>query len=369
MPKCQNKAYIDKYIKYLEFQLAEKQLVYASAKRSLHYALEICDYFSPDVKKATTRQFEKWFAEQLTRKAYHNAGTSGVKKTPKKIGVETQKKIMIQTIKFLKFINFLDKNKPVVLFNSKKASIPEVAEFWIVNTKKNKTYEKVEVKQEKIKEVIDYLFSTGNYLDEMLGVLVSFLNDSGCRFGESCTLLEQDITVEGEYLIVKLRESKTATRTLSLLLCKETMKHWLRKFPNKGKNGLVFCQKDGSPVSYDKLRFRFKEVLTQQKIEWAKYKAFHYLRSLTATRFNKWDSGIANFWFGWADRSMRRTYSQYSYKDCQKQYLKTLKEEKNPMLDAKLSILDENIKDQKEALIDMVRSAVKKEMEITNQKR
>lgn len=346
-PACENKEYLLKYIEFLDNEITQQRLVYSSATRNLRYAIIFSDAFYPNIIKASQGAVEDWFAKEIQKNAVHGVGAKGVVKTNKKLSVSSHEKIKNQCEKFLKFVYFLQKNKPVILFNSKRAPIPLQTEDWYVNTKTNKEIVKPDISQDQIKSIIDYCFSTGNYLDEELGVLVSFLNDSGCRFSEGVTLLEEDFKVEGNYLIVKLRQSKTKTRTLSLLLCKEHILHWLRKFPNKGKNGLVFCSKDGNKVSYPQFRDRFKEILAKLNIKWAENKAFHYLRHLTACRFGEWDGDLASYWFGWTSRGnkMRERYSNYTYKTCQNMYVKTLKQEKNPMLDVKLSAIDEQQQD------------------------
>lgn len=335
----------------------------SSTYRSLNHAMKLCDYFHPDISKATQKQVEEWFALELDKPKVHRTSTGYLKPTGKKRSIDTLEDYSTQCIKFFKFVHFLEKDKPLLLFSSKKTSMPEQCEFISVDASKRKQYEKPRVTQDQIQQLIEYLWNQNYHLPKMTGCLVALLNDSGMRFGEAVTLRIKDIVVEGDYLIISIKESKTRTRTIVSILAKPYLISWLGQHPNKNDpDALVFYSRDNKKVNYPPMRNIFKNALSELNLEWKKYSSFHFLRHLFAARASIFPDFFLRYWLGWHDTSMRAHYSENTYKECLGYYKQMINSERNPMLDKKLCVLEEKQQSQENMILSMVREAVKKEM-------
>lgn len=340
LPASKNKDIMKKYIEWHNYQIEQKAMAHSSCVRSLRHALNLCDYF-PDLTKATQNQVEKWFAEEMNKEKVHKTSIGSMKKMGCKRSPETLEDISTQAIKFFKFINFLDKGKPLYLFSSKKAPMPEVTEFIGIDIPKRKQYEKPKVKQEQIKDLIEWLRSKSSYNFDLTGVLVSLLNDTGMRFSEAVTLRIRDVVPEEDYLVITMQESKTRTRTIVSILAKPYLNSWLATHPKKkDTNALLFCNRQGKPVNYDALRRCFLQGINGLNIEWKNNSSFHYLRHLFASRATTFPDFYMKYWMGWHDNSMRSHYTNNTYLECLKYYKKMLREENNCMLNNPLSVLD-----------------------------
>lgn len=348
-----------KYISWHDRQLENNKMSYSSCTRSLQIAYRVIDSF-PKPSEITQKKLEEWFEVETKRNKLHRTGGGYSKETKDKISLGTIQKTQSQLMKFIKFIEFLKLNKPINLFNSKRIPVPLVAQFCFSDTTKNKFYEPPRVSQEQIKELIDYLLTTGNYIDEVTGVLVAYTNDTGCRNGEALSLRHENLFQEEGYWLAQLPESKTKTRTNVLLLSKEYMSKWLAKCPTKdNKKGLIFCNKKGNKLSYDSVRLSLKKALEKKNIDWKAYSAFHYIRNLASSRVYDMPQNLAEYYFGWKGSGMRAVYSTYNWKACLPYLLKSIKG--NPMADAKLSYMEET-KSQEELMKEAIREAVRLEI-------
>lgn len=339
MAKSKNKELLEAYVRWHRQKIEQGSLAYSSAWRSLSHALKLCDYFE-DISLATQEQVEKWFAEQINKEAVVKTSTGYLKPAGRKRSAETIEDIATQGEKFFKFVRFMEKGKPLELFNSRKCPIPEVCQFLSVDTSTRKVYEKPKVSQEQIKTLIEHLRSKGEYLSEQCGTLAALLNDTGMRFSEACTLRHKNISIEGDYLVISIKQSKTRTRTVCSVLAKPYLQTWISKSPTKNDPaGLIFCTRKGTKVNYGSLRHCFNKAIEELGIEWHDRSSFHYLRHIFASRASQWSDFLIKYWLGWHDRSMRAHYSEFAYKDCLPYYLEMVKD--NPMLKAPLSYLEE----------------------------
>jgi len=354
-----NKEILNKYVEWHNYQIEQNNMAYSSSVRSLRHALNICDYF-PDVTKATQKKVEKWFAEEMNKEKVHKTSIGTLKKMGCKRSPETLEDISTQAIKFFKFVRFLEKDKPLYLFSSKRSPMPAVCEFIGVDIVKRKQYEKPKVKQEQIKELIEWLRKQGTYNNDLTGVLVSLLNDSGMRFGEAVTIRIMDVVSEEDYLVISLQESKTRTRTIVSILSKPYLINWLAKHPKKDDpKALLFCNRQGKPINYDALRRCFKKGLEALNINWKNGSSFHYLRHLFASRATSFPDFYLKYWLGWHDKSMRSHYTNNTYLECLKYYKQMLREEHNCMLDNYLSVLEKEEKKLSSSLEDRIKAMEK----------
>jgi site-specific recombinase XerD len=345
MPESKNKEYMKAYIDWHNYQIEQGAMAHSSSIRSLRHALSLCDYFHPDISKATQTKVEQWFSEEMNKEKVHKTGSGYLKPTGKKRSPETLEDFSTQAIKFFKFVRFLDKDKPLHLFSSKRSPMPEQCEFIGIDISKRKVYEKPKVKQQVVKELVEHLRSKGSYNNDLTGVLCAFLNDSGMRFSECCTLRIKDVVPEEDYLVITLQESKTRTRTIVSILAKPYLVSWLSKHPDKNNpNALLFCNRDGKPVNYDALRKCFITSIEELNIEWKSNSSFHYFRHLFASRATCFPDFYMRYWMGWHDNSMRSHYSNNTYLECLKYYKQMLREENNPMLNNYLSVLEKEDK-------------------------
>lgn len=361
VPEGQGKEILLKYVSWHEDQLTKKKMSHSSVLRSLQTAFRVVDAF-PKPFDISQKQLEDWFETETKRNKLHRSGGDGVKEGTKQISLGTIQKEQSQLIKFLKFVEFLKLNKPLSLFNSKRIPIPLIAQFCFSDTSKSKEVEPPLVSQDQIKEVIDYLLSTGNYIDGVTGVLVSYLNDSGNRLSESLSLRHENLSQEEGYWLVQIQQSKTATRTNIVLLSKNYLSKWLANCPTKNnKKGLIFCNKKGEPLSYALLRKSLTKALEKKGVKWKEYSSFHYLRHLAASRLYEMPQNLAEYYFGWSGKGMRATYSAYNWKACLPYLLKANRG--NPMMDSKLSYMEET-KSQEEVMRSMINDAVNKYLAI-----
>ena len=343
MPKSKNKDYLKAYVEWHNYQIETGAMAYSSSLRSISHALKLCDYFHPDLNQATQKQVELWFTEQMNKEKVHRTSTGYLKPLGKKRSPETLEDISTQAIKLFKFVKFLNKDKPLNLFSSKRAPMPEVCEFIGMDIPNRKQYEKPKVKQEQIQSLIDFLRKQGTYNNDLTGVLTALLNDSGMRFGEACTLRIRDVVPEEDYLVITLQESKTRTRTIVSILAKPYLVSWLSTHPDKNnKNALLFCNRKGKPVNYDALRKCFLNAIKELDIEWKHNSSFHYLRHLFASRATIFPDFHMKYWMGWHDRSMRAHYTNNTYIECLNYYKQMLIKENNCMLDKPLTTLENN---------------------------
>lgn len=363
LPASKNKEILNQYLVWHQNQIDQKKLAYSSSIRSLSHALNLCDYFYPDITQATQEQVEKWFSEELQKPKVIKTASGKLFPTGKKRSVETLEDVSTQGIKFFKFIKFIGKGKPLLLFNSKKMSLPEQFEFISVDTSSRQVYEKPRVTQEEIHKLIEYLWTKKSHLPKMIAVLTALLNDSGMRFSEATTLRLKDIIPENDYLIITLEESKTRTRSVPVILCKPYLTDWIGMHSQKNnKEALLFYSGEGIKVDYAVCRRVFNQAIKDMKINWKEQSSFHYLRHLFASRASVYPDFFLKYQLGWHDRSMRAHYSQNTYKECLGYYKQMIQQERNPMLNKNLSFIDAQQQNQEEFLLQMVRDMVKKEM-------
>lgn len=355
-----NKEIITKYIAWHNFLIEKETLAYGSALKSLQVAKRLADYI-PNLETITETQLEKYWTYQQTRPQEHKDGSENIKDTNKKLGYGGLQKINSQTIKLVKFIDFLKTGRDTILFNSKKWPVPEIARFINMPEQSKKTKEPLRVSQEDVKRLID-AFNDGTYTGGLMATLVALLNDTGLRIGEALTLQNQDITIEEDYLIIKIRESKTATRTVISVLAKPYIMNWLAQSKTRNNpNGLFFSPEKGKQIYHGFIRNNFNNKLKKLNIPWPHYKSVHYLRHIFASRCYDWPEALKSYWLGWAMRTrMLNTYSHFSYKACKKHYFAMLEEEKNPMLKQPLTKLhEEEQKQQVNWIKEMIKQQLK----------
>lgn len=351
LPDSQGKEILLQYVEWHNEKIPNK-ITYASATRSLDIALRFIDEFQKPFE-LTQRQLEKWFEKETKRNCLIRTGGDSLKETNRKISLGSIEKFQSQMLKFIKFIEFLKLKKPINLFNSKRMPVPLIAQFCFLDTNKKKQLEPPLVNQEQIKKVIDYLLSTGNYVDSVTGTLVALLNDTGMRLSEALTLRHCDLINEENYWLVQLQQSKTRTRTNVILLSKEYISKWLSTCPTKNnKQGLIFCTKTGEPVAYSPIRKSFINALEKNNVNWKTNSSFHYLRHLTASRLYEMPGNLIKYYLGWEDSEMRAVYSNYSWKVCIPYLLKSIKN--NPMNNTKLSYMEEIEPENLEAVIERI---------------
>jgi len=362
LPLSRNKEILQAYADWHNNQIDQNKIAHSSSYRSLSHAIKICDYF-PNVEKATQKQVEEWFSKEIEKPKVQRTGADTLKPSTQKRSVETLEDVSTQGIKFFKFVTFLSKGKPLLLFNSKRCSLPEQFEFISVDTSKRKEYEKPRITQKQIKELVDYLWNSKNHLEKMTGLLICLLSDTGMRFSEGVTLQIQDIQPEEDYLILNIRESKTKTRTVVSMLAKSYLINWLGSHPKKNNpEALVFFSGNGNKVSYANMRNVFFKAIKVLKINWREGQSFHFLRHLFASRATKFSDFHLRYWMGWNDKSMRAHYSNNTYLDCLGYYKQMILNEENPFIDARLCLIEEKQKSERELLLEEMREMIKKEI-------
>lgn len=354
-----------KYVEYHEGLIQKNKMTIGSAQRSISIACRICDFFE-NPKEIKQEELERWFSEEMKRKSLRRAGNDVLIPSNKQISDETARKIGNQLIKFLKFVEFLKLNKPVSLFFSKRIPVPSIAQFCIMEREKSKKYEPPLVSQLQVKQIIDELRTSTIYTERLSGVLMSFLNDTGARFGEAISLRHENLTKEGDNWIVQYNSSKTATRTNVLILSEDYIKNWVANCPTNPKKlghskGLIFSNRNGNAIEYSLIRSALKKTLRKLNIPWKNYSAVHYFRHLTASRFAEMPDNLIKYYFGWEDSSMRANYSAYNYKMVMPYLIKA--NQNNPMLSPKFSYMDEQEKTIEEKHKQEILLAVEKLIE------
>lgn len=377
LPNSKNKEIIKQYIAWHQHQIDQKKLAYSSAIRSLRHALNLCVYFYPDITTVTQKQVEEWFSYEIEKEKVHKTSTGSLKPTGTKRSVETMEDYSTQGIKFFKFVKFISKGKPLLLFNSKKMSLPEQFEFISVDTSERQTYEKPRVTQEEIQKLIEFNWTKKSHVPHMVGCMTALFNDTGMRFSEGTTLRLKDISSQGEYSVISIQQSKTRTRTVPVILCQPYLTAWIGQHPQKDNpNALLFYSnkfevdskgkkvksKEISMVDYDSCRTVFNDSIKELGISWKEKSAFHYLRHLFASRATVYPDFFLKYQLGWHDRSMRAHYSQNTYKECLGYYKQMIQQERNPMLNKKLSFLDKQQRTEEDLMIEKIRTIVLQEM-------
>lgn len=355
-PEGKNKEILLKYVQWHEYLIEQGNMAHSSSVRSLRHAINLCDYF-PDITNVSQKKVEEWYAFEMNKEKVHKTSTGTFKPMGCKRSPDTLEDFSTQAIKFFKFVKFLEKGKPFQLFSSKRSPMPVECEFIGIDLPKKKQYEKPKVKQEQIKDLIEYLRRKNTYAYDLCGVLVALLNDTGMRFSEACTLRIRDVQPEEDYFVITLQESKTKTRTIVSILAKPYLLSWMSKHPFKDdENALLFCNREGRPVNYDVLRRVFIRGLRDLNIEWQKRSSFHYLRHLFAARASVFPDFYLKYWMGWHDSSMRSHYTQNTYRECLSYYKKMLRNENNPMVDEPLSVLEKKERQANSSLQDRVKA-------------
>ena len=187
--------------------------------------------------------------------------------------------------------------------------------------------------QSEIKTLIEAA-NTGQKFSIRDQAIISLANDTGARISEILSMRNKHIRPEKNYLVVSFPESKTAPRTVISFLAKPFLEQWVRLSPNKdkGSEAFVFCQADGSPISYAGVKKSLDRALQKTKIPWVKGKSMHYFRSLFSSRAFNWSYAVKHYWLGWSFQDHEKSYTRLDYTQCTKSYFEMLQAEQNPMI-------------------------------------
>jgi integrase len=208
--------------------------------------------------------------------------------------------------------------------------------------------------------LIEELYKGKSYYSKMAAVFVAVSNDCGLRFSEIATLKRKDVQLIENFYLLTVSESKTAKRTVICALAKKFLDEW---FKLTKKNEFVFEPLEGdkdSQIVYNSLRKNLILACKKLNIDLIQGHSFHTFRHCASSRLRDMSTNEKRYFMGWKQDGLESIYTRVSWEDCKEHYFKSLKE--NPMLDFSLSEYEERGKSQEEALLEMVREAVKKEL-------
>lgn len=371
LPEGKHKTILQKYVKWHNRKIEKGTIEYSSAKRSLEIAYKILQE-APKIFDLNEEALKKWWLNNIERKVILNSKREKII-GKEKISKGTIEKERSQTLKLLKFIDFLKTKQELIYFNPGIYPRVEISKYLILEedskTDTRKEKDKIRITQHNVKDILDTM-DNGTFSGTRDAALCCLLNDGGMRFSEAAGLTCSDLRYDGEYFVVSLPRSKTRVREICCMLAEPRVRAWLNVSPNKNKkNGLLFCNKKGEPVKYDNVCRNFKKALEKNNIKFPKGYALHWLRHLFASRAEHWPENIVKYWLGWKEeRSMRANYTNYTYKSGLKYYLDMLQEENNPMLNKKISYLEENKeKEMLSTIEEMVNASVEKRLKETKE--
>ena len=340
-------------------QVESNLMRFSSCKRSLEIALDLTNYCK-NINELNTKEIESWWNNQLTRNAYLRTGGDVKQTTNRKTGSGTKQKFRSQASKFIKFILFLRKNKPLGFFDTRFLMLPEDLEFLNHGEKKaKKAIQKPRVSQKDVSDLINCL-RDGTSVGEATALMVSLCNDTGARYSELASLQLKDIKIFDEYVEISFPQSKTIPRVVISSLSKPLLMSWVSRLTNSNdKNTYLFSTKEKKIIDYANMRKKLKKALDTQKLEWKELSSFHFLRHLFVARAIDWATPLLNYWLGWSQKGMISVYGDFSVEKCKPHYFNMLRNENNPMLNSKLSYLETERQSQEEIFMEKIRLAVR----------
>jgi integrase len=339
-----NGSILKKYLLWHEQQLQQGLLTKSSIVRSLGIALLVSDAVS-NVSLLETAPIERFWISTTQRKAM-NKSQGRIKELTKNLSSGSLDKIRSQTIKFYKFVSFLNKypDKNISLFQNNMMPKPECCFFLVV--KKSKQRKDFQIpSQEKVKQLIEELYKSKYYYANMAAVFVAISNDCGLRFGEIATLMKKDVElIENKFYTLYASESKTAKRTVISGLAKKFILKWDE---SSNRNRELFFEPIGSNKSSKAIynSVRKYTILAAEKVglKFMPGHKIHTFRHCASSRLREMPENEKRYFMGWKMKGMEATYTRVSWGDCKKYYFESLKG--NPMLDFSLSEYDKDEKD------------------------
>lgn len=345
LPSDANGKILKQYLELHEEKLNRNKMSFSSVTRSLEIAYALCDSI-PNVSLLEATPLERYWSDLTKRKIKKKLPTGKIIELDKHFTEASLEKHRSQIIKLYKFVTFLKYGRELSLFNAKSMGRPEACTFLFIDkSKKRKDFPIIE--QKVVGDLIKELTNSPYYYARMAGVLVALANDFGGRFSELIDLKKEDIRVEDNYLVVHIRESKTAERYVVCYLAAPVLKNWVASLP-KSKDNYLFPSVSKEKVSYNSLRLYLVDAAKKVGLELPNGKSFHLFRHLCSTRLTEMPSLLKRYWMGWELGGMDAVYSHPDYKQCKKYYFESIKG--SPLLDKPLSFLDKEEKKVNESL-------------------
>lgn len=351
---------INKYLTWHKIQIENGSLQPSSASRSLGIALQIIDEI-PNVSLLESAPIERFWANVNQRLAIRKS-QGKIFNQKKKLSHGSLSKIKTQITKFYKFISFIEKypDKNIDVFSNSLIKEVECCRF--LTLRKEGVREDFTLpSQQKVKLLIEDLYKSKSYYGKMAGVVVAIANDCGLRYGEIISLKREDVSLEGDFYLLKVSQSKTAKRTVICALGKKFLDEWFKL--NK-KTSLVFEPLVGdkaSKIVYNSLRKYLSVSAKKIGVELIPGHSFHTFRHCASSRLKNMPSNQKKYWMGWRQEGLESVYTRVGWEDCKKSYFESLKG--NPMLDFSLSEFEEQQKDAVQILEESIYQRLKERLE------